>query len=219
MAIKKYSYHYGHGCKEFELDSDRVLKEVRMAEVEPLKDIKSAVLDAIYHPIGTKPINELIKPGQTVAFICNDPTRVANSFDFMPVLINEMNKLGVRDQDMRIVFALGTTRLMTEEEMREAWARRSRAESGCTTATPNVRRISSFSARPRSELGLDQQACLRRRPRHYDWKHSPPLFRRLRRRAQGDFPGSCRHGNSQGQSQLYARPACRSWQAARESSL
>lgn len=119
MAIKKYSYHYGHGCKEFELDSDRVLKEVRMAEVEPLKDIKSAVLDAIYHPIGTKPINELIKPGQTVAFICNDPTRVANSFDFMPVLINEMNKLGVRDQDMRIVFALGTHRLMTEEEMRE----------------------------------------------------------------------------------------------------
>ena len=119
MAMTKYSYHYGRGHKEFSIDSDRVIKEVKMAEMEPLENIKASVLDAIYHPIGTKPINEIVKPGQTVAFICNDPTRVANSFDFMPVLVNEMNKLGVKDEDMRIVFALGTHRLMTHEEMVE----------------------------------------------------------------------------------------------------
>lgn len=120
MVMKKYSYHYGHGHKDFELDSDRVIKEVRMAQMEPLENIKASVLDAIYHPIGTKPINEIVKPGQTVAFICNDPTRVANSFDFMPVLVNEMNKLGVKDEDMFVIFALGTHRVMTKEEMIEA---------------------------------------------------------------------------------------------------
>ena len=60
-----------------------------------------------------------VKPGDTVAFICNDPTRVANSFDFMPVLVDEMNRLGVKDEDMKIVFALGTHRAMTHEEMVE----------------------------------------------------------------------------------------------------
>ena len=66
MAMKKYSFHYGHGHKDFVIDSDRVIKEVKMAAMEPLQDIKASVLDAIYHPIGTKPINEIIKPGETV---------------------------------------------------------------------------------------------------------------------------------------------------------
>lgn len=117
--MKKYSFHYGHGHKDFSIDESRIIKEVTMPEFEPMHDIKQGVLDAIYNPIGTKPINEIIKPGDTVAFICNDPTRVANSFDFMPVLVNEMNKLGVKDEDMHIVFSLGTHRVMTHEEMVE----------------------------------------------------------------------------------------------------
>ena len=120
MSISSYSYKYGHGSKEFSLDSDRVLKEVTVAKMPLLEDVKAAILDALYHPIGSAPINELVQPGQKIAFICNDPTRVANSFVFMPILVNEMNKLGIKDEDMHIVFALGTHRNMTHEEMVEA---------------------------------------------------------------------------------------------------
>ncbi len=118
--MKKYVLPYGQGSKEIELDETLVLKEVRTKEFEPMKNIPYEILEAIYHPIGCPPINEIIKPGQKIAFICNDPTRVANSFDFMPVLVNEMNKLGVKDEDMHIVFALGTHRPMTDEEMVKA---------------------------------------------------------------------------------------------------
>ena len=117
MTLANYSYKYGHGYKDFSLEQDRVIAEIKVAEMPPVENLKAAILDAIYHPIDSAPINELIKPGQKVAFICNDPTRVANSFDFMPVLVNEMNKLGIKDEDMRIVFALGTHRKMTDEEM------------------------------------------------------------------------------------------------------
>ena len=37
----------------------------------------------------------------------------------MPVMVNELNRLGVKDEDMKIVFALGTHRAMTHEEMVE----------------------------------------------------------------------------------------------------
>ena len=37
----------------------------------------------------------------------------------MPVFVNEMNRLGVPDENMRIVFSLGTHRVMTHEEMVE----------------------------------------------------------------------------------------------------
>lgn len=117
--MKEYTFHYGRGTKRFSLDESKVIKEIRMPETPVMEDIPKGVLDAIYHPIGTEPIDKLIKPGQTVTFICNDPTRVANSFDFMPVLVNELNKLGIPDENMQIVFSLGTHRLMSYEEMVE----------------------------------------------------------------------------------------------------
>ena len=118
--MKTYDFAYGRGRKEFSIDESLVIKEVRTEEFTPMSDIKQGVLDAIYNPIGCEPIDKIIKPGDTVAFICNDPTRVANSYDFMPVLVNEFNKLGVKDEDMHIVFSLGTHRDMTHEEMVEA---------------------------------------------------------------------------------------------------
>lgn len=110
---KSLFYKYGHDSKVIFSESDRVIKEVTVAKMPLLEDVKAAILDAVYHPIGSAPINELVvKPGQKIAFICNDPTRVANSFVFMPILVNEMNKLGIKDEDA-YRFALGTHRNMT----------------------------------------------------------------------------------------------------------
>lgn len=120
MTRADYSYKYGHGYNDFSLEQEKILAEIKVAEMAPLTDLNQAVLDAIYHPIDSKPLNELLQPGQKVAFICNDPTRVANSHDFMPILVKELNKMGIKDEDMRIVFALGTHRKMTQEEMIEA---------------------------------------------------------------------------------------------------
>ena len=114
--MRKFEFAYGHGKKAFEFDENDLIKIIRMKEFPPLKDIKSCVLEAIRHPIGSPALSEIIKPGDTVAFICNDPTRVANSHLFMPILIDEMNRLGVPDENMRIVFSLGTHREMSEEE-------------------------------------------------------------------------------------------------------
>ena len=114
-----YKYKYGHGYKEFSLPEEHVLGELKMKQMPPLENLKAAVLDALYHPIASAPINELVQPGMKIAFICNDSTRVANTHSFMPILVNEMNKLGVKDEDMHIVFALGTHRCMSHEEMVE----------------------------------------------------------------------------------------------------
>lgn len=119
MALQKYEFAYGRGTQSFEYDDADVLKVVRTEPQPVLEDVKGHLLDMLEHPIGLPPLSEIVKPGDTVAFICNDPTRVANSFDFMPVLVDEMNRLGVKDEDMKIVFALGTHRAMTHEEMVE----------------------------------------------------------------------------------------------------
>ncbi len=118
--MKEYSFKYGKGSVKFSLDPALVLDELVINEFPALPDPAAAVLAAIRNPIGTPPLREIVKPGQTVAFIVNDPTRIARSYIFMPVLLDELNAVGVPDSDMRIVFALGTHRAMTEEEMVEA---------------------------------------------------------------------------------------------------
>ena len=120
MAIRSYDFAYGRGRKQFSLDDSLVLKEIRTEDFAPMTDIKGGVLEAIRHPIGCPPLDEIVKPGQTVAFICNDLTRVANSYDFMPVFLDELNRLGVPDDHMKIVFSLGAHRKMTRDEMAEA---------------------------------------------------------------------------------------------------
>ena len=107
MAIKRFSFAYGYGVKSFDYEESDILKIVHTEDFPPIKNLEEEIKLAIEHPIGLPPLSEIIKPGDTVAFICNDPTRVANSNEFMPVLLKEMNRLGVPDENMRIIFSLG----------------------------------------------------------------------------------------------------------------
>lgn len=121
MTMRHCTFAYGRGQMDFDVDDELVLSEVRTRPFPAIPDaeVPERVLAAVSSPIGCEPLQKIVKPGDTVAFICNDPTRVANSFAFMPVLVNELNRLGVPDENMRIVFALGTHRAMTEAEMAE----------------------------------------------------------------------------------------------------
>ena len=114
-----YQFRYGKGQLTFSLDPALVIDELAIKRFPELADPTAAVSEAIRHPIGSPPLREIVKPGQTVAFIVNDPTRVARSDVFMPILLDELNAVGVPDANMRIVFSLGAHRAMTEAEMTE----------------------------------------------------------------------------------------------------
>ena len=142
MSIRTFDFAYGRGRKTFELDDELILKEVRTETFPVMENVAEGALEAIRHPIGLPSIEKIVKPGDTVAFICNDPTRVANSFDFMPVLVDEMNRLGVPDENMKIVFALGTHREMSHEEMVEQVGE----NVASRIPSPRSRKISNTSA-------------------------------------------------------------------------
>jgi nickel-dependent lactate racemase len=117
--MKAYSFRYGKGELTFSLDPALVMDELTIRRFPEIADPAKAVQAAIRRPIGSPPLREIVKPGQTVAFIVNDPTRVARSDVFMPILLDELNAVGVPDANMRIVFSLGTHRAMTKAEMTE----------------------------------------------------------------------------------------------------
>ena len=87
--MKKYVLPYGQGSKEIELDETLVLKEVRTKEFEPMKNIPYEILEAIYHPIGCPPINEIIKPGQKVVII-DDLIATGGTVEAIAKLVEEL---------------------------------------------------------------------------------------------------------------------------------
>jgi len=119
MTKQEYAFKYGEGQIRFALDPGLVAGELRIKEYPPIPNAVSAIREAIRKPIQSKPLREIVRSDQTVAFLVNDPTRLANSHVFMPVLLEEMKAIGVPDKNMFIFFATGVHRELTEAEMVE----------------------------------------------------------------------------------------------------
>ncbi len=108
---------YGSDALSFQVPENQVIGELKIKEMPLLADPEEAIRNALRNPIDSPPLKDIVKPNQTVTLIVNDPTRVANSSIFLPILLEELNEAGVPDCNISILFALGTHRLMTPEEM------------------------------------------------------------------------------------------------------
>ena len=115
--MKNYSFKYGNTHLDFQLPEEQILGELEMAALPIIDNPQQAILDALRNPIDSPPLKDILKPGQTVSIIVNDTTRVANTHVFMPILLDEINAAGIPDENISLVFALGTHRPMTDEEM------------------------------------------------------------------------------------------------------
>ena len=83
-----------------------------------VKDETGAVQEALDHPIGTRPLRELVQRGERVAIIVNDITRLTRTDLLLPPIVNTLNAAGIPDSDIFVVFALGIHRLQTDDERR-----------------------------------------------------------------------------------------------------
>ena len=74
---------------------------------------------ALAAPIGSRRLRDLVRPGESVAIIVNDITRLTRTDLMLEPLFEELAEAGVADSDAFITFALGIHRLQTEAERRQ----------------------------------------------------------------------------------------------------
>ncbi|NLU53674.1 MAG: nickel-dependent lactate racemase [Clostridiaceae bacterium] len=79
---------------------------------------EAEVRRALSAPIASAPLSKLVKAGEKVAIITSDITRPMPSKVVLPPLLEELYAAGVKAEDISIVFALGSHRKHTEEEMK-----------------------------------------------------------------------------------------------------
>ena len=98
---------------------------------------EEAVRQALRQPIGTPVLREIVGPGEKIAIVTSDITRPMPTWKVMPALLDELYAAGVSPKDITLVFALGSHRCHTEEEMRHLAGERAWQEITCVDLDVN----------------------------------------------------------------------------------
>lgn len=116
-----YQLKYGNAELNVDIAKRNVAGVLRSNPVERSEQTTSELIqEALDHPIGAPMLEEVVKPGERVCVIVSDITRIWQSqSSFLPVLVNRLNALGVPDENILMLSALGTHRKQTPEEHKE----------------------------------------------------------------------------------------------------
>lgn len=117
--MKNYEFKYGQGKLSIELAEEKIIDTLTPENVEAVLDVKREVIKVIENPVGSPPLKEIVQKGEKVAIIVSDITRVWIKTDrFLIYIIDYLNSLGVKDEEIDIIIALGSHRPSSEEEKR-----------------------------------------------------------------------------------------------------
>ena len=94
-----------------------LLFQVQPKEPPPAVDPVKMLKEALDRPIGTPPLEQLVRREDRVLIIIDDYTRPTPTQIILPVLIDRLNKAGIPDSRITIMTAAGTHRPMTKEEL------------------------------------------------------------------------------------------------------
>lgn len=114
--MKRYSFLYGTSCQSVTIDEGHVINELMGKDISSITDEVDAMRQAIEHPIGGNTLSQIVTPEKNIVIIVSDATRDAHTPEILQALTGELNALGVRDDRITILIALGTHRRQTEEE-------------------------------------------------------------------------------------------------------
>lgn len=114
--MTKIEFGYGKTKMSVEIGESNLIASLLPKKQETCGDYETILKAALRHPIGTSQLTNMVKPGQKVAIVISDVTRPCPSYKILPIVIDELNKAGVGDEDIIIVSGLGSHRTQTKEE-------------------------------------------------------------------------------------------------------
>ena len=114
----RLSFGFGNGVQEAELPEENLIAVLTANEMEHERRGEDAVRYALAHPIGKGLLRDEVHAGEKIVIITSDISRPLPSYDVIPAVLDELAAAGVPDEDITVVFALGSHRKHTEAEQR-----------------------------------------------------------------------------------------------------
>ncbi|MDR1733205.1 MAG: nickel-dependent lactate racemase [Synergistaceae bacterium] len=112
-----YELKFGKEKEKIEIPEENLLGVLKSRNVPCAATEEEAVLKALENPIGSPRLSEKVKPGDKICIVTSDLTRAwQHPWVFLPLLVDEIKKGGVKDEDIFFLAGVGTHRGHTPEE-------------------------------------------------------------------------------------------------------
>ncbi len=112
----KIELGYGKGIQTVSVPQERLMGVLKANEVRSERSGADAVEYALDFPVASPRLEELVRPGQKIVIVTSDISRPMPSAKVLPPVLKRLEKAGIPDEDITIVFALGSHRGHTDEE-------------------------------------------------------------------------------------------------------
>jgi len=112
-----YSVKYGKREEDFQLPADCKVNFVQAKPTQAIVDYKTEILNVLKNPVNSPSFYDSFKKDELVAIVVSDYTRASyNFYKFLPILLDELNKQGISDQNISIIMSTGDHREQTREQ-------------------------------------------------------------------------------------------------------
>ena len=129
-------FGFGNTVQKVSVPDKNVIGVLHANEVKHELEGADEVRRALANPIGAPLLKEVVRPGEKVAIVTSDITRPMPTYVVMPPLLDSLYEAGVKKEDITLVFALGSHRHHTPEEMKKLAGERAYAEIKCVDSDP-----------------------------------------------------------------------------------
>ncbi len=116
--MKKIDIGFSKTGVSFEIDESNLAGILLPNEVKYELSGVDEVKRALANPIGKPRLCDYDLKDKKIAVVTSDISRPMPSYKVLPSLLDELNAAGAKDENVTVVFALGSHRGHTEEEMR-----------------------------------------------------------------------------------------------------
>jgi lactate racemase len=117
-TVTEIALAYGRGTTLARLPSARLGSILYPPPGPPVVPTGQVVNQALADPVASLPLSDCVRPGDRVAVLVSDITRATRADEFLPLVLNGLNRGGVPDRDVRVVFANGLHRGHRPDEWR-----------------------------------------------------------------------------------------------------
>jgi lactate racemase len=118
--FKDFNFKYGNNYINFKLPEDCIINELYPKEIEPIADVKQELFSLLDKPSGSKAFNDVFHDGDKVVIIVSDITRLwIGTKKFLPFIVERLNNIGIKDENISILVATGTHRGQSLEELKK----------------------------------------------------------------------------------------------------
>jgi nickel-dependent lactate racemase len=118
---KEFKVPYTGTTKIFHLDEEHLLYhlEPSLPARPTLEEELEKVKAALNNPIGSNKISDLLKTGDKVVLLVDDWTRNTPVHKIVPIVLEEILKSGIKEDDIKIIIAKGKHAKLSEEQFRK----------------------------------------------------------------------------------------------------